>query len=685
MRIPSMISSNVAAMVAFGLLLTPSTMRSAWSDTVESGFLLSEGKSNVTQNSEMRVLASSDTAHTGHAIPKTIPHERRKSHQVKFDPISAKTEFELKPVNGGDIVAGEKVRVILRINDATSGLPVSGRNVTGWMMLRRNSHVAAEMACKTKARLFTQGLVTARPDVNLNASKLMILNREGTIGFANPQVDFTITQLESIIPLPGVPADWIMAADQQTLFVSLPVYGAVAVIDTRRAEITKLIEVGKGTLPTLLEPLPDGRVAVFLSGIKSVTITGTEDRKEPVSILVGDGPVAMEAAHNGTLYAASADGNVVAIDSKTLKVIASARIPSGSPSLAWSSNRNHLYAATSNSHEIAVLNTLSLETLEHISVAPGIFTMAMTPGGQQLLALNRATSKLLLIDTATNTSNGQETVARAPVEISFSHDYAYIRGLEGDHFSVVELAELRAGRIVPVHVQSAARPIMKREALERAKLIAPYGHGALVGNVDEGVAYYYMEGMNSAMGTVKTYGPNVQGLMTTDQGFRETAPGVYETIAVLPHGGAYDIPVVIDSDALVTCFTAVVKPGSRSATARAQPSIRVDPDLQSGMAAKVPGKVFFKIIDAETNQPVTGLTDVRMLAFSSSGTWQARKWAVEMEGGEYVSEWTFPKAGRYALSVAVASRNLSFADQPPVYLHVGAPDAGMAPRKGNEP
>ncbi len=50
-----------------------------------------------------------------------------------------------------------------------------------------------------------------------------------------------------------------------------------------------------------------------------------------------------------------------------------------------------------------------------------------------------------------------------------------------------------------------------REALSRAKMIAPYGHGALVGNADEAVAYYYMEGMNTPMGTVKTYGPECPG------------------------------------------------------------------------------------------------------------------------------------------------------------------------------
>ena len=653
MRFQFFISSSIAALLALGLAVTLAAAQHAM------------------------------PGHAGHKTPQAGIAGEHGGHAPAFDPAAANIEFELKPIEGDAVVAGQQARAILRITDSKSGLPASGQPVAGWMVLRRNSQVAAEMSCKAKAKLFTQGRVTARPDVDLNANKLLILNRDGTIGIANPRVDFTITQLESVIPLPGVPADWAMAADRQTLLVSLPIYSSVAVIDTHKRQVTGLIELAKGTLPTQLQPLPDGHVAIFLSGTKSVTIAGVDGKQPADPVAVGEGPVTMTTDGSSTLFIATADGNLVAMDMKTNKTLASARIPAGEPSLAWSPQSSRLYAAETGSDEIAVLNPASLETLQRIVVTPGVFTMAMEPEGRYLLALNRTTSKLLLIDTETDTTSAEEPVARSPVEIGFSHEYAYIRGLEGDYFSVVELAELRAGRIVPVHVQSAARPVVKREALARARLIVPYGHGVLVGNVDEAVAYYYMEGMNTPMGTVKTYGPNVQGLMALDRGFRETAPGVFETTTVLPHGGTYDIPIAIDSSDFVTCFTAEAKSALRTVSTEARAAIRVEPETVPNFSAKMPGKFLFRIINNETNKPAVGLKDVRLLAFSSSGTWQVRKLAVEVGDGRYTSEWIFPQSGRYGLSVEVGSYDLNFADHPPIYLKVEASKAASADEKDN--
>ncbi len=623
------------------------------------------------------------SGHAGHEMMQMGAVVEHGGHVPPFDPATAKIDFELQSVEGGAVVAGRQARAILKITDSKSGLPVSGQPVAGWMMLRRNSQVAAELSCKAKAKMFTQGRVTARADVDLNASKLLILNRDGTIGIANPKVDFTITQLESVIPLPGVPADWAMAADLQTLLVSLPIYSSVAVVDTHKRQITGLIELAKGTLPTQLQPLPDGRVAIFLSGTASVTIAGVDGTQPAAPVAVGKGPVTMTPGGDDTLFVATADGNLMAIDLKTGKTLASTKIPTGEPSLAWSPQSKRLYATATDSGEIAVLDPVTLTTLHRIAVTPGVFTMVMEPEGRYLLALNRTTSKLLLFDSQTDTISAEKSVARSPVEIGFSHEYAYIRGLEGDYFSVVELAELRSGRIIPVHVQSAARPVVKREALARAKLIVPYGHGVLVGNVDEAVAYYYMEGMNSPMGTVKTYGPNVQGLMALDRGFRQTAPGVFETTTVLPHGGTYDIPIAIDSPDFVTCFTAEAQAAPRIETAETRAAIRVESESVPNFSAKMPGRVLFRIVNNETNKPAVGLKDVRLLAFSSSGTWQVRKLAVEVGDGRYTSEWIFPRSGRYGLSVEVASHDLHFADRQPMYLKVEGSKTASTDKEDN--
>ncbi len=653
-------SRGLAGLLAAGVVAAPDMTQSSLSDLL---------------GSQMCLASAGDVS--AEPMPEH-PHQATASAgSAPFDPRTTELDLKVSALDGGEPIAGTEARITLSLRDAASGRPVSGQSVAGWMLLRRNAQVAAELSCGAKAKLFTQGRVTARPDVDLNAARMMILNRDGTIGIADPQVDFTITQMEAVVPLPGVPADWAMGADGRTLFVSLPVFGAVAVVDTRSFKMTGLMELGKGTLPTQLSPLPDGRLAIYLSGAGAIAIAKADGPSaEPIA--VGPGPVALAATGSGTLFVAASDGSLTAIGAGAPRRATPGH--SGEPSIAVVAGR--LFVAGTGSREILALDTATLVVRGRIPVEPGVVALAAEPGGQ-LLALNRRQSTLSLIDPAAGTVLAAAPVARAPVEIAFSHDYLYVRGLEGDHFTVVELAELARGRIAPLNVQSASRPMPGREALARARLIAPYGHGALVANPDEAVAYYYMEGMNSPMGTVKTYGPSVQGIMIADRSLRETEPGVYQTTAVLPHGGTYDVPVAIGGEGFVTCFTATARPAPETAIQTARRSLRIEAEPLSPLAARTGGELVFRILDARTGAPAEGLRDVRLLAFASGGTWQARQWATPLGDGRYAGRWSFPRAGRYGIALSVRSRGLGPADTPPVYVTVtnardAAPDRRAA-------
>lgn len=631
-----------------------------------------------------RALAAVDAAaHSDHELPQSHGAGWDVPQTSVFDPATAVTELAVAAMADGAIIAGQEARVTLRITDGVSGLPVMGRSVAGWMLLQRNAQIAAEMPCSAKVKLFTQGRVTERPDVDLNGSKLLVLNRDGSIAIVNPQVDFTITQMEGVIALPGVPADWALAKDRQTLFVSLPIYGAVAVIDTRKFQVSGLIELPKGSMPTQLLPLSDGAVAIYLSTPGAVTIARPDGTGQIDLVTVGSGPVAMAEGIRRLIVAAS--GKLAAIDTATGIVAASTDIAAGEPSLALAPDGLSVFVATTSATGIERRDVRALTLRQTVAVDPGIFTLALEPGRRQLVALNRATDQMVLIDPRSNAVSATSRTPLQPVEVTFSHDYAYVRGLEGDHFSVFELAALQQGELEPVDVQSASAPVTPRESLSRARMIAPYGHGALVGNVDEAVAYYYMEGMNSPMGTVKTYGPNVQGLMTIDRGFRETAPGVYETTATLPFGGAYDIPVAIDADGFVACFTTTAQAAAKTKAEQNRTALRIEPGSFTGIVAGSRGEVSVRLVNDTTGLPAVGLKDVRLMVFSSGGGWQGRKWASETGEGRYTVAWRFPKPGRYGLSLQIASAGLGFADQRPVYFNVGSPGDGATEAKDGSP
>ncbi len=669
----ALLSKSFAAAGAVLLAFAPSATQTGSADALGSQICLPEISDLGPLDQSKPLLAALSTPAMDHALSQKSGPLWQKPHLASFNPDSAEVKLDVISNDGGRLTAGKEARAVLHISDKNSGLPFSSRSVAGWMMLQRNKQVSAELSCNAKAKLFAQGNVSTRPDVDLNENKLLILSRDGTISMVNPQIDFTITQMEKIIPLPATPADWAMSEDGSYVFVSLPVLNAIAVIDTNKFELSNLVELDKGTLPTQLIALHDGRVAAYQLGTQSVAIADPSGKARTTSIRVGAGFSSMVLDKGGSLYVSTSDGTLSAIDARGGTLRASQHLATGETTLVWSEDANRLLVANEVSDKILSLNPGTLETVSSFAVEPGISTMTLEPEGKLLVALNRATDKLVLIDPSKGQLIASETVARSPTEISFSSEYAYVRGLEGDYFSVLDLANLRDGKLTPVNIQSASRPIHDGKLAAKARLIAPYGHGALVANLQEQVAYYYMEGMNSPMGTVKTYGPNVMGLMSVNKGFRETSPGTYETSFTVPHAGSYDIPVTIDEDRLITCFNVAANAAEVTKSSEAMTSIRVEQETSGSAVSDSADSVVFRILDNKTNEPMAGLKGVRMLAFSPSGGWQSRKTAVDLGNGRYGGDWRFPKSGRYGVSVAVASLDVGFADQPPIYLKIGAP------------
>lgn len=656
MRIPLLVGA-VAASLAVGAAIYAGRERPSEVDLLA----LSLSEADICG----RVLESpaSDAAGQGPA-PLSVP----------FDPARHSAELTVAAADGGPAKAGEPAHVTLTLTDLATGAPLTGQEMAGWMLLQRSAQVAVELPCRAKVRLLTQGRVTFRPDVDLNAARMLVLNRDGTLLRVNPQVDFTITQMENVIPLPGVPADWVMGADRRTVFVSLPVYSAVAVIDGAGFRLTGLIELPKGSMPTTLLARPDGSLAVYLSAMETVVIAHPDGSGLSDPVTVGPAPVALSNGSAGRVFAVSGSGQVTGFDGQTDNSAVLGTLPAGEPAIAFSVREDSVYATTSTSEAIHVYRGGTLAEVAQIATVPGVVTLAKVPGTSRLLALNERDDSVALIDTEKNLTLAETAVAEAPVEVAFTPDYAYVRGLEGDHFTILERAEIEAGRLTPLNVQSASGPVQRREALTRARMVAPYGHGALVANEDEAQAYYYMEGMNTPMGTVKTYGTGVQGIMTVEQGFHETRPGVYETDVVLPFAGTYDVPIAFHGEETVICLTVEAAPGAKAVKAETEAPLVIAAESLPDPVAKVPQTFVFTVADAQ-GQPVAGLTDLRLLAFAPSGAWQARKWATDLGGGRYAAEWTFPKSGRYGLSYETRDGHVALADSPPLYFAVRKPSA----------
>lgn len=653
---------TAAGMVALGLVTVPGKPgREA--ALLWQGELCTPETDAVAYNA---FLASLDPDAAGLPQQSSIP-EGGLPERPGYDPARTEARFELRPTTGETATAGTELAATLTLVNRETGAPVTGEHVAGWMDLVRNGQVASELPCAARVGLYAQGRVTHRADADLNASRLMVLSRSGTISVIDPQVDFTITQMQTVIQLPGVPADWALSGDRKSLFVSLPMASAVAVIDTSAFSVAALIELDKGSQPTTLLPLSGGGLAVALSGQDAVTVLHPEGATRSDPVATGGGRIALAEDRAGTVFALSEAGRLSALSASEGRLLATAELPSGEPSLAMSPWNRSLYAVTSGADSVAVFSARDLAPRAKIGVGRGIYRLGMTPGGRSLVAVKRAESRLLLLDGQKNRVVNDIPTVREPVEIAFSDDYAYVRGLAADHFALLEREALEAGDLTPVDIQSSSRPLQPREALASARMIVPYPGGAMIGNAEERLAYYYMEGMNAPMGTVQLYGPDVQGILTLDRGFREVGPGVYQSTTRLQKGGSYTVAMAIGDEGAPVCFdTAVASaPGTEKKNDASTVSVALEP------GAPIPARVKSALVLKLTGDGAAADPDrIRLVAFSPSGRWQARQWAVGLGDGRYAADWEFPRPGRYGISIELPDAASNFASQKPLYFKV---------------
>jgi hypothetical protein len=213
----------------------------------------------------------------------------------------------------------------------------------------------------------------------------------------------------------------------------------------------------------------------------------------------------------------------------------------------------------------------------------------------------------------------------------------------------------------------------------------PEGNAVMIANNGDRMIYYYVEGMMAPMGTFSNYKRRPRALLLLDRSISEVAPGTYSAQIKLRRSGTFDVPLLLEQPRMHNCFQLVVGESPDGEQERAGTSIAVEAmfkDQRFKAGEAVPLR--FKITDATTKQPVTGLNDLRVLVFEPPGVWQQRQLSKEIGAGVYEVTQTFPRAGVFNVMVAVASRGVTFADFPFNAVQVFESAPGREAKKAEE-
>lgn len=593
----------------------------------------------------------------------------------RYEKEGVAVEFSLASAPGakGGLTAGSDAVATFRVTDTRTGQPLSGLHPNAWFSsLKAGPPSPNEAECKDKIRAFMGGLLSVRAEIDLNGYLAVTLNHDNTVSFINPLVAFQITKLESIVVLPGPGADWALTPDKDWLFVSLPEQSAVAVINTVTRKLEQTIALDMGTRPRRVALSPDGRrLWVGLDGSPRVAVIDTAERKLLASIEVGGGLHSVAfTADNRFAYVSNSDGeSVSAVDARTLRKLAEISVGQTPGPIAYSPAGNKVYVATVNGGSVAVIDPAKQAVVAHVPVGQGVVALRFEPQGRYAYTVNQKESKLTVIDAATNRAVGSASVVTSPDQVVFTSDYAYVRGLGSEKFSLINLKEAAAGKPSPVDIQAGRQPpSVSPEDFGVADMIAatPEGNSAMIANAPDATLYYYVQGMMAPMGTLSNYKRRPRALMILDRSLVETGPGVYSTpVRLTPKGGRFSVALLVDQPRLVNCFDIEIAESPDGAQNLAGASVRVEPEFKGLKAvANRPYTLRFLIKDGTTGAPVAGLSDVQVLVFQPPGIWQQRQWARDLGGGVYEITQTFPHPSLFSVMYSVASRGVSYRDLP---------------------
>ena len=571
------------------------------------------------------------------------------------------------------IYAGDLANIAFRITDESSGEPVVGLNPGAWIDLAKASEgeERGAFSCKERVSLYLGGSTGIRPMIDLNSYYILAMNRDSTITVIDPNIliagigDMFLTRID--LRRPG--GDWAQTKDQKRLFVSMPLANALAVVDTESFKVIENVDTGSQPLRVAIQG--DGKYVWVGNDANGqaeggVTVIDAETLRVAAEIKTGRGhhEIAFDDDDRIALVTNRKDGNVSVIDIQSLRKLKNIKIGAQPIAVAYSSLSKAFYVADGENGEISVIDKEGEGVTARVSLKPGLGPMRLTQDGRWLFVTNSAADLVHVIDTAGNTLAHDISVKGKPYQVSMTRAFAYVRALESERISMVNLAELNRGKVPPVVlIPIGAEPPIRAKDLSIADSVAEAAGEAgmvAVSPADDNL-YFYMEGMNAPLGNFHSYGHSPRAVAVTDRSLVENDPGIYSSRVQIPRPGKYDVAFILDSPPILHCFsfTALPNPAlERASKPLAIEYLIKDRTVNAGSNAVIK----FRLTDPISKEVQEGIEDVRILFYRAPGHGRTEVSAQEVEPGIYQASMPIDKPGAYYFYVGVNSRNMPYGD-----------------------
>jgi YVTN family beta-propeller protein len=583
-------------------------------------------------------------------------------------------EFKVAPLAGrSGVISGEEATVGFKITGTNGAVPLSNLRPVAWIDQRPGKDISDAKQCREKAQAFLQTSFSKRPTLDLNAYFVLTLNQEPNISVIDPISGFGGSKLLNLIPLASSGEDWVMSANQDRLYVSMPAANQVAVVDVPTWK--PIANINAGVKPTRVALQNDGRYLWIgndgpTEADSGVTVIDTSTMKVVAQIKTGAGhhEIAFSEDDRFAFVSNQQAGTLSVVDMRKLAAIKALKIGSQPVAVAFSSLSKAVYVASEEDGTIAVVDSGRLEILTRIKTQPGTRSLRLQPDGRFGFAANPAANAVFVFDLTSNRLIHTVPVGPGADQITFTKQFAYVRSSGSEFVNMIKLADL--GKEAALSRFPAGQKAPKEAAVEsvaNAIVPAPEEGAVLVANPADKMIYYYAEGMAAPMGSFQNYRRVPKALLVLDNGLRETSRGVYSTTVRLDAPGFYDAVFLLDSPRALYCFDFAVDPNP----SQPKPKTGLLKVEQLTSESPIAGESYtlrFKMIDAASGEGKADLNDLGVLVFLAPGIWQQRTPAKPLGGGVYEISFVPPQPGVYYVHFSIPSLDVPFSQIMPLAL-----------------
>lgn len=586
-------------------------------------------------------------------------------------------EFTVRPLESGsspqDVMEGKFANIEFRITGAENGEPLQGVYPGVWIDLVQTAtgeKPGVSLECKQRVSSYLQGMVGMRPMIDLNSYYVMVLNQDPSISVIDPVVGITgITSLYTNIPLKRPGADWTKTSDEKTMFVSMPRAGEIAFVDLATFKVRKNVAAGDMPMRTVLQP--DEKYLWIGNDAEAgknggVTVMETASGKVVATIETGAGHHEIGFAEDSrTAFVTNrASGTVSIIDVESLKKVTDVITGPTPISIAYSPLSKAVYIADGRSGIVTVIDAERREVISRIELKPGLGPMKFSEDGRWGVLLNPQENVVYVIDAATDEVPHTISIDGKPFAVSITSTFAYVRVLESERISMINLQELnRGGQVIINEFAAGAFPPGQVKDISIAEAMIPAAQDAaiLVVSPADATVYYYMEGMNAPMGAFRNYGHKPRAVQIANRALKEIKPGVYSATVKVPMAGTFEVAFLNEAPQFLHCFTMEAKVNPE--ITHASRPLAVDflsekKTLRAGDSMQLR----FRLYDPGSGEFKAGSDDVRIKYFRAPRYDLTDLSATHVGGGIYEAELPFNRQGAYYVYVAAPSLGADYKD-----------------------